>query len=175
MGRRRGFKAKLSDRDRGFAELMKVVAESAGGAYVKVGVLGDERPAGSNLSTAEIAAVNEFGTTDGRIPERPAFRSTFEEQREHLTEDARRLILGWIDGKISIKVGLEAMGAKLVAAVRKKITSGAGVPPPNAPSTIRAKGSSRPLVDTGHMINSITSAVVAARNWAARRLSRKAK
>lgn len=43
---------------------------------------------------------------------------------------------------------------KIENAVVKKILS--NVPPPNAPSTIRQKGSSKTLVDTGEMVGHVT-------------------
>ncbi|MFA5753281.1 MAG: HK97-gp10 family putative phage morphogenesis protein [Bacteroidales bacterium] len=43
---------------------------------------------------------------------------------------------------------------KIENAIVKKILS--NVPPPNAPSTIRQKGSSKTLVDTGEMVGHVT-------------------
>lgn len=43
---------------------------------------------------------------------------------------------------------------KIENAIVKKILS--GVPPPNAPTTIRQKGSSKTLVDTGEMVGHVT-------------------
>lgn len=43
---------------------------------------------------------------------------------------------------------------KIENAVVKKILS--NVPPPNAPSTVRQKGSSKTLVDTGEMVGHVT-------------------
>jgi hypothetical protein len=52
------------------------------------------------------------------------------------------------------------MGSTLANAMKRKIVDGAGVPPPNAPSTVAKKGSSRPLVDTGRLVNAITWASI---------------
>ncbi|MDH7597550.1 MAG: hypothetical protein QHG98_07435 [Methanothrix sp.] len=46
---------------------------------------------------------------------------------------------------------------ELEIAVVKKILS--NIPPPNAPSTVRKKGSSKTLVDTGAMVGAVTHRV----------------
>ncbi|MDF7681191.1 hypothetical protein PT300_11600 [Enterobacteriaceae bacterium ESL0689] len=46
------------------------------------------------------------------------------------------------------------MGEKLAGEVKRKIQS--GIAPPLDPKTIARKGSSRPLIDTGNLLQSIT-------------------
>jgi hypothetical protein len=130
-------------------------------SYANVGVLaddskGEEVPAGSDLTVAEIAVVNEFGTKDGRIPSRSFVRSAFDEQRETLAEIGKKLLSSWLVGETTLEKALDLLGSKLSTEIKKKITTGAGVPPPNAPSTIKAKGSSRPLVDEAKMVGAVT-------------------
>lgn len=156
------FHGKVIDRDRGWRAMIKAVDALAGGnSYAKVGVLADDSKGGAHvddteeLTEAELAGILEFGTSDGRIPERSFVRSTFDEQREVLTDMGAKLLFQIIEGKISLGNALNAMGAKLAAEIKKKVTV-EGVPPPNAESTIEAKGSDRPLVDTGRMINAVT-------------------
>jgi phage gpG-like protein len=55
---------------------------------------------------------------------------------------------------------LGLVGQQVVSDVKGRILEGEGIPPPNAPSTVRRKGSSRPLVDTGQLLNSLTYQVV---------------
>lgn len=158
-------RVKVVDKDRGWAQFWKAIDSMKGkGAYAKVGVLADAEEGGlhvpgATLTVAEIAAVQEFGTEDGSIPSRSFVRSTFDEQKEELAEMARRLFFLILQGKQTTGNALNVLGAKLAAEIKKKITTGAGVPPPNAPSTIAAKGSDRPLVDTGRLVNAIAWAV----------------
>ncbi len=49
------------------------------------------------------------------------------------------------------------IGLKLENAIRQKILS--NVPPPNDPATIKAKGSSHTLIDTGTLLDSISHTV----------------
>lgn len=159
-----GKKAELIVKDLGWTEMLKRAKEIKD-RRVKVGVLDSGEGAAmhdpdGDLSVAEIAAVNEFGTQDGRIPERSFVRSTFDEQREELVELGKELIAKVFEGKIDVNKALNMLGAKLATEIKKKITLGDGVPPPNAEATIAAKGSSRPLVDTGRMVNAITWAIL---------------
>ncbi len=57
-----------------------------------------------------------------------------------------------------IKVALENIGQQLVEAIKAKIMS--NVPPPLAEATARRKGSDQTLIDTGAMLNQVSSEVV---------------
>lgn len=156
---------KVKDVDHGWKGILSAAMAMARDAHVKVGILGDSdrggmHVEGSPLTVAEVAIVNEFGTADGHTPSRPAHRMTFDRRREEIgREAAHALTAVVIDRKITVHQALTAMGLKHATEVRKTITEGAGVPPPNAPSTVQAKGSSRPLVDTGVTVNVISYAV----------------
>ena len=99
------------------------------------------------------ASANEFGTQDGRIPERAFLRKTFD-------DDAAIKAVFDFGAQIYDKTGLikdmlKAMGAKLVSEIQKSIDS--NIPPPNAPSTIKAKGGKdHTLIDTGRMRQGVT-------------------
>ncbi len=165
-------KSELVDKDNGWRDFFLRVRELGGDAYVKVGVLGNSsrgsvRPKGSSLTVAEYAMVNEFGSGDGRIPPRPAFRMTYDRMQEELAADARVLIMRVLFGVMEIDDALGVLGAKLGAEIRKTITAGDQVPPPNADSTKRrkqAKGNSRwgvrTLVDVGREVAAISWAIV---------------
>ena len=179
--------ASIVDRDRGFAAFFKQMAEVAGEHAVKVGILSASEKGGlhevdpvtgkaSPLTIAEIAVVNEFGTQDGRIPPRPFVSSTFDEQRGKLQDMAEKGCRRIAEGKLTPDQVLGMMGATLAAEVKKKVTTGSEIPPPNAPSTLarkvgagvwnrggkaqRAAKGPRTLVNTGAMINAVTWQVV---------------
>lgn len=112
-----------------------------------VGIIGKR----SGAEVVQYAATNEFGTS--RIPERSFLRSTVREKRDvyvRLLREAANAILGGAEP--SVVMG--RIGLRVVRDVRIKITRIRL--PPNAPSTIRRKGSSNPLIDTGRMRQSIT-------------------
>lgn len=129
-----------------------------GPTRVKVGLPAGTSSYPDGTSVFEVGAVHEFGSQDGRIPERSFIRSTLEKKRSELDAMA-----GKIGKKVerdggTLEEGLNLMGSVLAAAIQETIAD--GVPPPNAPSTIRRKGSSKPLIDTGHLRQSITWQVV---------------
>src|SRR5690349_16205007 len=106
----------------GWKEFFKRIDEIKNSS-VKVGVLADEEKGGlhvpgEDLTVAEIAVVNEFGTEDGTIPPRSFVRSTFDEKREELTELGKKLMGAVLDGKTTIDKALNLMGMTLATAVK---------------------------------------------------------
>ena len=109
----------------------------------------------AGLSVAEYAAKNEFGTNE--IPQRSFMRTAFDENINTI-ENAAAIQYGKIiDGDVPLAQGLGLVGQVIVGLVQKKIR--AIVFPPNSPATIAMKGSSKPLIDFGQMINSVTYVV----------------
>lgn len=103
---------------------------------------------------ALVAAVNEFGSSDGRIPERSFLRAGIRRGRpvfRRLNESSLKAI---VSGTMSEQVALGRLGLAAVAAIQNEIVNGSFEP--NAPSTVARKGSDKPLVDTGSLRQSIT-------------------
>jgi hypothetical protein len=170
------------DVDHGFRDLMKRASAIRGPVSVKVGVLADSARGGLHrklpngmaapLTVAEIAAVNEFGTQDGKIPPRPAFRQTFDEMRADLEKLSGELLLKVIvDGKMSFDDALDLLGLRLATSIKNAIV--AGVSPANAMSTFIRKAQKgktkalrdnpygvKPLIDTARMLGAIAWARV---------------
>ena len=105
------------------------------------------------LTIATIAAVNEFGTEDGRIPARPFLRPAIEENTAVYLRIVERDLPEILAGKQPMTRLLHRLGNLATGHVQRKIVDGPFTP--NAPSTIRAKGSSSPLIDTGALRQSI--------------------
>lgn len=112
------------------------------------------------LSLLQIAAIHEFGSRAAGVPERSFIRRTFIEQRDELATVAARLCREIITRGMDPRRAYELLGQWGAAAIKKTITTGEGVPPPNSPRTIALKGSERPLVDTGRMLGAISYEVV---------------
>ena len=121
---------------------------------VKVGwPKGPLRPDG--LSVAQVAAWNEFGTE--RIPERPALRTGIQRAQPGALALNRRTAKAVIDGRMAAAQALGLLGEFAAGEVKKAIIAGPWVP--NAPSTIKRKGSSKPLIDTSQELQSVTYVV----------------
>ncbi len=122
--------------------------------HVRVGVLsskgGDVKD--GEFTLCELAAVHELGTEDGHIPARAPIQTTFYLRRkQELIELQGKLAKQIVTGGMDPKRAMGILGSWGANAIKRTITEGEGLPPPNAPSTIAAKGSSRPLVDTGQL------------------------
>lgn len=112
------------------------------------------------LSLLQIAAIHEFGSRRAGVPERSFIRRTFNTKRDELVKMCTRLCREVITRGMNVEKAYALLGQWGAAEVKKTITEGEGVPPPNAPRTVLAKGSSRPLVDTGRLVGAISYEVV---------------
>lgn len=152
--------------DRGWEaikERMRVVRGA--GAVVKVGVQGSQGAANhqnTHLTVAQLATIHEFGKVIHQprmrrtivIPERSFLRATVDQYRDAITRREVLLTQGYVLGKFELKSSLELLGQYVVGLVKQRIAN--GIPPANSPWTIAQKGSSKPLIDTGQLRNSIT-------------------
>ncbi len=148
---------RLQDRDRGYNRLLQTVERLGKEAArrVLVGIQGAEAAAphhGTELTTAEVGAIHEFGL--GNCPERSFLRSTFDVNRDAYLDLLRRMGQQIVKGAMTPAQALELLGQKFVGDIQGRIAE--GIDPPLAPSTIAAKGSSTPLIDTGQLRSSIT-------------------
>jgi hypothetical protein len=147
--------------DRVWRQIMRHAAmktPEARESHVKVGVLASKggKADHDGITMIELAAIHEFGSPAAGVPERSFIRRTFKEKERELSRVCAALARDYITGKVSLERALNQLGAWGAAEVKKTVTVGDGVPPPNADSTKRRKGSDRPLVDTGRMIDSVT-------------------
>lgn len=86
------------------------------------------------------------------IPERSFVRSTFDEKADEIGEHAEAAVANIINGA-DINMALSRTGQYIEGEIKRKIGNGPFTP--NSPATIRKKKSSKPLIDTGHMRQSV--------------------
>lgn len=147
---------KLTHRVNGGLAGLAARIRSAGRAdlRVKVGLPTGSSPYPDGTSVIMVGIEQEFGSENGRIPERSFLRSTMRrkapEHRRLIQQLARSVHRGDRDPEDALAL----LGMTAADNVQQTIQD--GVPPPNAPSTVRRKGSSHTLIDTGHLIQSIT-------------------
>lgn len=102
---------------------------------LRVGIMGGKTyPDGTPV--AEVGYVNEYGTDV--IPTRPFFRSAIANERSVLPQMAASLL-----GKNDPETALRLIGEHMVGALSDSVQTWSE--PPNAPSTIAAKGYNAPL------------------------------
>lgn len=156
-------RADVRDIDKGWEAIQKEV-ESFKKASVLIGFQEGEvtkkevkgqREKEGGLGMPEIAAQNEFGTK--LIPARPFMRTSFDENISKINRLINLQYQQVQDGKKNADQALTAIGVVMVGLVQQKIRS--IVSPPNSPRTIEIKGSSKPLIDFGQMIQSVREKV----------------
>ena len=111
----------------------------------------------NGTTIAEVAAYNEFGTknSDGsqRIPERPFMRQSVEKNEDMIGKVGEELFKQFAQGKLTADEAIRKMGALQVGLIQKEIRDGGFAE--NDAATIKRKDSSKPLIDTAHMMQSI--------------------
>lgn len=131
-------------------------------SYVKAGVLGSTAHKGTHLTNAQLASVHEYGL--GNSPARPwigpPFRLNRKKYMERLVKAYRKALKD--QQPVQVLHELERLGFLMAADIKNYVTQSAlpGIPPPNAAVTIARKGSSRTLVDSSQMVNSVTHKVI---------------
>ncbi len=110
-----------------------------------------------DIGIAGIAAVNEFGTEDGLIPERSFLRATLDEDAKRINAAAGKALGLVLDGRLTADRAYDQIGFFVVGRVQRKIVDFHD--PGNAPSTIARKGEDNPLIDTGRLRQSIDHVV----------------
>lgn len=130
----------------------KLKASSQKAVYVGFPAEFNEKVEGSdNFNLASLAAVLEFGNE--RIPSRPFLRQTLAENQKKYIELFVELIgKGFSIEKVYEQIALIAQGD-----VQLNIDKGDWVA--NAKSTIKRKGSDKPLIDIGTMRQSVKGIV----------------
>jgi phage gpG-like protein len=108
---------------------------------------------GSDLPIVKLAAIHEFGSSDGRVPARSWLGGWYDENIQNLSKIIMKVAEEMADGKTSDQNALEKIGLWSVASIQSRIKK--RIPPPLKKSTIARKGSSVPLIDTGRLWQSI--------------------
>lgn len=129
-----------------------------GASRVKVGLPSGAADYPDGTSVIRVGATHEFGDDQAGIPERPWMRSTMTSKRKEHRKLIETLIRRVARGELTREAALELLGTKVASDMRERIVDLDS--PPNSPATIAAKGSSNPLVDTGHLRQQVTHEVV---------------
>ena len=129
--------------------LAEIGTKVAKPAVVEVGFLeGATYPDGTSVPL--VATINEFGAPSRGQPPRPFFRNMIAAKSGEWGPAIAALAKA--NGYDAVKT-LGQAGIAIKGQLQASIV--ALVDPPLAPSTVARKGSAKPLIDTGHMLNSI--------------------
>lgn len=124
------------------------------GLGVVVGVTAKTNGRSGEFSNAELAAIHEFGSPAHNIPERSFLRKPLISNAAVIANLAKNAVGKFITGQITAEAALGALGEEAKNISRVAITE--GITPTLKPATIKRKKSTKPLIDTGQLLNSIT-------------------
>ena len=128
---------------------IKLPKSIAGPRQVKVGF-----PAGKVSGDVVNRAIwNHYGTSRG-IPSRPFLLNAIRKNRRKYIEALKTSGAKILRGEATLDQTMSKLGILAQGDIQQEITDLRT--PPNAPSTIKAKGSSNPLIDTGEMRSKVT-------------------
>lgn len=134
-------------------EMLKVSRGS-----VKVGLIASKVSGqiyGNGQTVLEVGFVHEYGV--GNSPQRSFLRTPFKIKKKELAAQIDTQLLKVLSGKQSAEKGLGLIGAYATNISKGAFrTQGYGTWPALKPSTIKEKGSSQILIDTGTLRNSIS-------------------
>lgn len=123
----------------------------------------------NGAQVAMIAAQNEFGNASNGIPPRPFMRMTIAREQNNIKQFMEKGSKAVLQGRFTIIQIYDQIGLKVAGEIRRTISELTS--PALAPSTIRARqakyasnqstvgGLTKPLVETGLMINSVSHEV----------------
>lgn len=134
----------------GVARALREVSDNISkAATLRVGFLeGATYPDGK--SVAMVAAIHEFGAPRAGIPPRPYFRNMIARKSPEWPDAIGKLLVA---NNYDLALTFAQAGEAIAGQLRQSIVDTNS--PALAESTVRRKGFSKPLVDTGHMLNSV--------------------
>lgn len=147
---------------------IKELLKKASGAYVTIGIHEDAGAYPGGQSVVSVALWNEFGTSTS--PQRSFFRSAIDENETLINTWREEAIDKMLNQGWTVEKALTMIGFRIQVLIQNKIKS--NIPPPNKPSTVKAKqasgvspksgfkagfeGRTGTLINSGLMLRSVT-------------------
>ena len=146
--------AKISGGEKLEAKLKDLAQKVSNPGTLRVGFLsGATYPDGT--SVAMVAAIHNYGAPAAGIPPRPFFSNVVAKGKKKW---GNALVTLLKDNDFDARRALELMGEGIRGEIQNEINNGSFAP--LKPATVRRKGFDKPLIDTGHMVNSVDSEIV---------------
>lgn len=145
------------------SEALEKLADQMKRAKLEVGFFESAKyPDGTPV--AYVAAIQEFGNPAGNNPSRPFFRNAIS-KNDGWKQLATKAMNAVIEGRMELNQALNQMGLKMSADVKDSITDGSYEALKQSTLDARQRRkrtqgvASKPLIDTGQMLQSVTYAV----------------
>lgn len=149
-------KVTVKGADKARDEISKAIKKFITDKTVLVGIhedAGAHQGKGEPISNAFLGAILDQGSDDGNIPARPWLAPGVASGNK----EYQAIILQTVEDGGSLDEALEKIGVVAVGKTQQFMTK--LKTPANSPITIKRKGSSNPLIDTGNLRQSVTSSV----------------
>lgn len=147
--------AQIIDTDKGLKKILKELSEFKN-KCVKVGILSDSGEV-NGVAIVDYATRNENGVMSKsggwKIPPRPFIKGWADTNKDKISNMIGKLYGQVTTGKLTSEEALKKLGVFGKSGIQSYIRRGNFTP--NAPSTIKNKGSSQPLIDTGALRNAV--------------------
>jgi hypothetical protein len=118
----------------------------------------DNARKGDPLGNAALLYLHTHGSELQNIPKRPVIEPALKENRDLYMPELREAVATAIDGE-EFTTHLDKAGTIAANSAKRWFVDPRNNWPPNAPATIKDKGSDQPLIDTGELRRSITHVV----------------
>lgn len=142
--------ARVSDRMTADGRKLQKMLQDMAALEVRVGFQHGKATEDDGTDVCDVAAWNELGTVN--MPSRPFLRKSVDENEGKINSFLQSKKDDLVNG-VSVEQVLKEIGIFQKDLIQEKITEGSFAP--NAESTVRKKGSSKPLIDTGRMRQSV--------------------
>lgn len=109
----------------------------------------------SSVDLLDVALWNELGTSTA--PSRPFLRQSVDNNESKISAFCQAQLKALLAGRTTAEEVLKKTAVFMKGLVQEAIKDGNF--PANAPSTVKKKGSEKPLIDTGHMRQSVTTII----------------
>ncbi len=155
---------KIVETDMGWNAIVKEL-KKLHNKSIEVGIFedaGEYTKSGKSISVASVANIQEYGATlkrndkvIGSIPPRPFMRPSLEGGKLNDLMKLQEILIGQLESRtpLSYSKVLKQVGEKQEKVIKKLIEDKST--PPNATSTIKAKGFNDPLIHTKKMLESV--------------------
>ncbi|TCB67396.1 hypothetical protein E0H88_12775 [Acinetobacter sp. ANC 4216] len=107
-----------------------------------------------SITMADLAAIHYHGAPSRNIPKRDVITPTLEQNQEKYLGFIERSIPALIEGSMNLRTMWEYLGMEGRADIQKQMVTARLAP--LHPRTIKRKGSSRPLIDSGQLRQGVT-------------------
>ncbi len=142
-----------------FTGLNKLVAGLSKKLHVDVGILGGAEPTDDGYTLAGVMAVHEFGSIKKSIPERSWLRMPLETKGKDIEKTVQPKVKELLENG-DTKGIFKLIGLACETQIQEAFeTGGFGTWDQLSPSTVKGKGSSKILIDTGAARQAVTSKV----------------